>query len=566
MRELQRGQRIDLEQLLNCDHSFALGIRTDLPMPSVIDCTCFALDPEGRASDERYIIYFNQPTTPCGGIALAAPADDPEGLEIDLARLPAAISHFVVVATIDGAATFSEIDVGHLNLYQDRNLLASFRIDKEMFQKERSLILVEIYRKNGPWRLHLSAQGFAGGLTAMAHHFGVSGDDSAPATPPRPPLSLLVPPALKAESEDMAQQKRAACALEQILGDFKIKGSITHWTPGPVVTTFGFSPAPGVKAARVVGLEEDLALRMTAAGLRVDLSFIDGLIGIELPNQERQTVNLRPILESTESNPAPLLLTVGVDSRGAPVVADLVELPHLLVAGATRSGKSVALHSLICALLMRSTPEQVRLLLIDPKRLEFCAYEDVPHLLAPVIMETKECPKVLSWLVNEMTRRYAQMEKLEVRNLEGWRLKSGQAPAAIITVIDELYDLMLQSGKAVEESLIRLAQMGRAAGIHLILSTQRPSREVLTPQLKANIPARLAFRVTSIANSNIIIDRPGAENLLGKGDGLFVNQGAPLQRIQAPFVSENEVKTIVRFLKKIHPCRYESSLTTLLDP
>lgn len=569
--ELQRGQRLGLEQLIAPEHPFVFAIKVHIPQTEV-DCACFGLDAQSLVTDDRYMTFFNQPCTPCGGISLAAPHDAVEGFEFNLQVIPPKIARIALVATLDGEGTFSQVTEGEVRLLQDGKIVARFCFYGELFTNEKSLILIELYRKDAAWRLTAAGQGFNGGFEALVRHFGVdvSNEDTSAQQTPVPPLSLLqsedLPPLT---AKDPGQCEATARAIEQILGGFKVKGSIVDIEQGPIVTTYALKPAPGVRVVRVLNLEPDLALALSTSGLRIDPLFVHGVIGIEIPNPERAIVPVRRILadDTYQKSNKLSLLPLGVDTRGKPVVADLEVLPHLLVAGTTRSGKSVALHGMICGLLLRASVRETRLLLLDPKRNEFSLYDGTPHLLAPVLTEARHAVIALDWLTREMDSRYQQMNTLEVRNLEGWRLKLieqsrllgrlpgneepiSEPPPLLIVVVDELADLMLQSNKAIEQPLVRLAQMGRAAGIHLILATQRPSRDVLTGLIKSNIPARLAFKVTSGTDSRIILDNTGAENLLGRGDGLFITPGHALQRIQAPWVTEANVTAITHFLKR----------------
>ena len=369
----------------------------------------------------------------------------------------------------------------------------------------------------------------------------------------KPPLDLLQdpPPNLKRESrEELLARARL---LEQKLADFGVQGRVTEICPGPVITVYEYEPAPGVKINKITSLADDLALGLKAASVRI-VAPIPGksAVGIEVANREREIVYLKEILASEAFRKAKskLTLALGKDISGRPVVTDLTKMPHLLIAGATGTGKSVCLHAMLLSLLYKSTPEEVRLLLIDPKRIELSVYEDIPHLLYPVVLEPKTATQALKWAVAEMERRYRLLEEARARNLESYNQEAEEKLPYLVIVVDELADLMVVSSKEVETSLTRLAQMARASGIHLLLATQRPSVDVLTGIIKANFPARISFQVSSRTDSRTILDTGGAERLLGAGDMLFLPPGtSKLKRIHGAYVSEQEVKRVVEFLR-----------------
>ncbi len=401
----------------------------------------------------------------------------------------------------------------------------------------------------------------------------------APELSPPPEGTYALPPIdiLDAYEEDrirpdVRKLEENARALEEKLGDFGVQGKVTGILPGPVITMYEYAPAPGIKISRIVGLSDDLAMALKAVSLRV-VAPIPGkaAIGIELPNPRRELVSMRAVLASEVfgSSSAPLTLGLGQDITGQPVSANLAKMPHLLIAGATGTGKSVCINSLLGSLLFRNTPEDLRLLLIDPKRIELNTYEGIPHLIHPVVTDAKQATRALRWAVEEMELRYKLLADKGSRNIEGYnralakeKPKTEQEPSAaadegvlphhrlpyIVVVIDELADLMMVASREVEESITRLAQMARAAGIHLILATQRPSVDVLTGIIKANIPTRISFQVSSRIDSRTILDTQGAESLLGAGDMLFLPPGAAkLQRIHGAFVSDNEVQRLTLF-------------------
>jgi S-DNA-T family DNA segregation ATPase FtsK/SpoIIIE len=347
--------------------------------------------------------------------------------------------------------------------------------------------------------------------------------------------------------------------LEQKLLDFSIEGKVTQVSPGPVVTMFEFEPAPGIKISKVISLSDDLAMAMRASSIRISPIPGKSTLGIEVPNKEREDVYLKEILSADAFKKSTSLLTLalGKDIFGNPVVADLTRMPHLLVAGATGSGKSVAINAMILSLLFRATPADVRMLLIDPKMLELSAYEDIPHLLMPVVTSPKKASEALRKMIMEMERRYRLLAETGSRNMEAYNKKlmkdrssspEGTLPYIVI-FIDELSDLMLVAANEVEDSIARLAQMARAAGIHLILATQRPSVDVITGVIKANFPSRISFQVSSKIDSRIVLDTYGAEKLLGKGDMLFMSPGKKTMRVHGAYVSEDEIKKVVDFVK-----------------
>ena len=373
-----------------------------------------------------------------------------------------------------------------------------------------------------------------------------------------PPTSLLDAVERKEVRVDKESIQANASILEKKLKDYGIDGRVTEVRPGPVITMYEFEPAPGIKVSRIANLADDLAMALSSVSIRI-IAPIPGksVVGIEIPNTVRQTVYLREIIESDmfASSHSHLTLALGKTISGEPFVAELTKMPHLLVAGATGSGKSVSLNSMICSILFKATPTNVRFLMIDLKMLELSFYEGIPHLLLPVVTNPKNAKTALRWMTDEMERRYAMMAEKGVRNIEKYNQKmvkqESETIPYIVVVIDELADLMMVSPKEVEEYIARLAQMARASGIHLILATQRPSVDVLTGIIKANFPARISCKVFSKVDSRTILDTNGAESLLGFGDLLFLSPGiGRLQRLHGPFVSEGEIRRIVEFLKQ----------------
>ena len=398
-----------------------------------------------------------------------------------------------------------------------------------------------------------------------------------------PPLDLLDPPQpwnYQVQEGAMVDQARK---LEDTLRHFGVEGRVTGITTGPVVSRFEYEPALGVKISKITGLADDLALALKALSIRIVAPVPGkGVLGIEIPNPKRQVVALREILSDAayQKSASRLTLALGKDIMGTPVVTDLARMPHLLIAGATGSGKSVGLNGMILSILFKATPEEVRFLLIDPKRIELALYEGIPHLLHPVVFNPKEATIALHWAVGEMERRYAMLSDLSARNIEGYnqkarvkksdpRVEEGILPRSLpylVIVIDELADLMLVSSRDTEEYLIRLAQKARAAGIHLMVATQRPSVDVITGLIKANFPTRVSYQVSARADSRVILDLMGAERLLGMGDLLFLPPGTSrLKRIHGPFVTEEEVTRVADFLKVQAAPLYEAGITELKE-
>ena len=375
-----------------------------------------------------------------------------------------------------------------------------------------------------------------------------------------PSLNLFSKPKKAGREHGEESLQAMARMLEMKLLDYRVEGRVVAVQPGPVVTQFEFEPAPGTKVSRIVALQDDLARAMSAVSVRV-AGNIPGksVIGIEIPNEQRQTVYMHEVLASSEfaDKRKRLPLALGVDIAGAPVVADLTRMPHLLIAGTTGSGKSVAVNGMICSMLMTHAPSDLRLILVDPKMLELSMYDDIPHLLAPVVTDPHKAARALAWAVFEMERRYRLMSEARVRNIDGYNKAVGKQTGDgaaerlpyVVIVIDELADLMMVAGKEVEQSICRLAQKARAAGIHLILATQRPSVDVITGLIKANLPSRMAFQVSSRVDSRTILDQMGAEQLLGQGDALFLAGGRDLRRVHGAFVSDAEVMGLVEHLR-----------------
>jgi DNA segregation ATPase FtsK/SpoIIIE, S-DNA-T family len=416
-----------------------------------------------------------------------------------------------------------------------------------------------------------------------------------------PPLELLAAPKAIGRTTLSADALQAnAAALEGVLGDFGVRGEIINARPGPVVTLYELEPAPGIKSSRVIGLADDIARSMSALSARVAVVAGRNAIGIELPNPTREKVFLREQLATSEyvDTAAKLPLCLGKTIGGEPVIVDLARMPHLLIAGTTGSGKSVAINTMILSLLYRLRPEQCRLIMVDPKMLELSVYDGIPHLLTPVVTDPKKAVVALKWAVREMEERYKKMSKLGVRNIDGYNARVAEAKAKgekltrtvhtgydkesgeaiyeneeldleplpyIVVIVDEMADLMMVAGKDIEGAVQRLAQMARAAGLHVILATQRPSVDVITGTIKANFPTRISFQVTSKIDSRTILGEQGAEQLLGQGDMLYMAGGGRISRVHGPFCSDEEVEKVVRHLKSQGTPQYLEAVTQADD-
>jgi DNA segregation ATPase FtsK/SpoIIIE, S-DNA-T family len=411
-------------------------------------------------------------------------------------------------------------------------------------------------------------------------------------------MELLAEPrraAAPTVSSDALEQN--ATLLESTLEDFGVRGEIINVRPGPVVTLYELEPAPGTKSSRVISLADDIARSMSAVSARVAVVQGRNAIGIELPNVKRETVYLRELLSSQDFDQTKqkLALCLGKTIGGEPVIADLARMPHLLVAGTTGSGKSVAINTMILSLLYRLKPEECRLIMVDPKMLELSVYDGIPHLLSPVVTDPKKAVIALKWAVREMEERYKKMSKLGVRNIDGFNARVAEAKERgevitrtvqtgfdrntgeavyedeimdldtlpyIVVIVDEMADLMMVAGKDIEGAIQRLAQMARAAGIHLIMATQRPSVDVITGTIKANFPTRISFQVTSKIDSRTILGEMGAEQLLGQGDMLYMAGGGRITRVHGPFCSDDEVEKVVAHLKRQGRPAYLDAVTS----
>jgi DNA segregation ATPase FtsK/SpoIIIE, S-DNA-T family len=417
-----------------------------------------------------------------------------------------------------------------------------------------------------------------------------------------PPLTLLAEPKKPTRSAQISNEvlEQNARMLEGVLEDFGVRGQIINVKPGPVVTLYELEPAPGIKSSRVISLADDIARSMSAISARVAVVQGRNVIGIELPNAKRETVYLRELLgsEAFEKTTQNLAMALGKTIGGEPIFADLARMPHLLIAGTTGSGKSVGINTMILSLLYRLSPERCKLIMIDPKMLELSVYEGIPHLLAPVVTDPRKAVVALKWAVREMEDRYRKMSKLGVRNIDGFNARVQQSTAKgqkmsrtvqtgfnpqsgepifeqedmdlkplpyIVVIIDEMADLMMVAGKDIEGAVQRLAQMARAAGIHVVMATQRPSVDVITGTIKANFPTRISFQVTSKIDSRTILGEQGAEQLLGQGDMLYMAGGGRISRLHGPFVADDEVEKIVSFLKTQGQPEYIDAVTEEAD-
>jgi DNA segregation ATPase FtsK/SpoIIIE, S-DNA-T family len=382
-----------------------------------------------------------------------------------------------------------------------------------------------------------------------------------------PSIDLLKTPSKKEKNKLHIEDEVDTEFLEKILLDFGVNGKIKKISHGPVVTLNEFEPAAGVKVSKIINLSDDIARNTSSESARIAIIPGRSTIGIELPNSARENVYLSEILSSNDflKKDIHLPIALGKNISGTPIVGDLASMPHLLIAGTTGSGKSVCINTIILSLLYRHSPDKCKFILIDPKMLELSTYEGIPHLLCPVITEAKKAASVLGWVVKEMENRYKLMTKEGVRNIDGYNSKHKLAMPYIVVVVDEMSDLMLVAGKEIENYIQKLSQMARAAGIHIIMATQRPSVDVITGTIKANFPTRISFQVTSKIDSRTILGEQGAEQLLGKGDMLYMSSANRIVRIHAPFVSENEIEKINNYLRSQAEPDYIDEILNFVD-
>ncbi len=382
-----------------------------------------------------------------------------------------------------------------------------------------------------------------------------------------PSVKLLATPSKKEKDKKTLNEKNDENFLEKILLDFGVEGKVKKISHGPVVTLNEFEPAAGVKVSKIINLSEDIARNTSSESARIATIPGSNTIGIELPNLSRENVYLKEIIthDNFLKKEIKLPIALGKNISGVPITSDLSTMPHLLIAGTTGSGKSVCINTIILSLLYKHTPDECKFILIDPKMLELSAYEGIPHLLCPVITEAKRATSVLGWVVKEMESRYRLMTKVGVKNIDGYNLKHKLSMPYIVVIVDEMSDLMLVAGKEIEGYIQKLSQMARAAGIHIIMATQRPSVDVITGTIKANFPTRISFQVTSKIDSRTILGEQGAEQLLGKGDMLYMSSANRIVRIHAPYVSENEIEKINNFLRSQAEPDYVDEILNFAD-
>jgi DNA segregation ATPase FtsK/SpoIIIE, S-DNA-T family len=487
---------------------------------------------------------------------------------------------------LEGVAGFGQRVAGSVNNVQQRVAAKPPRKPKPSRQRQEPVLVADAAGHVADQNANQAAAGKARSPRATKKNFKQEMFDFGNGSGFQlPPARLLNPPAKTQSGPSKSILEDHARQLENVLSDFSVNGTIADVRYGPVVTRYDLNPAPGTKSQRVISLADDIARSMSAISVRVAVVPGQNVIGIELPNEDRQVVMLRDILDhdSWASDRSSLPMALGKDIAGAPVVVDLAKFPHLLVAGTTGSGKSVGINAMILSLLYRHTPETCRMIMIDPKMLELSVYDGIPHLLSPVVTDPSKAVTALKWAVREMENRYRNMAKMGVRNIGGYndRLAEARAKGEVLTrrvqtgfdsetgkpiheeeildlaplpfivvLIDEVADLMLVAGKEIEGAVQRLAQMARAAGIHVIMATQRPSVDVITGTIKANFPTRISFQVTSRIDSRTILGEQGAEQLLGRGDMLFMEGGGRVVRVHGPFVDDGEVEAVANFLRQ----------------
>lgn len=443
--------------------------------------------------------------------------------------------------------------LNHYNILDNKNILNTDKTEETLINNE------EVYEEQVSYQEPIIKETY---LSSNAEEIEISNMEEvkkAKFLSYNLPLSILNNPINQVKVDSEEDMRAQGDLLAQKLLDFNISGVVRAIQPGPVVTMFEYEPTAGTKVSKIASLESDLALSMSALSVRI-IAPIPGknAVGIEIPNKNRQSVSIKELLQTPEfkNSKSPLTVALGKDVAGRPYMSDICKMPHLLVAGTTGSGKSVGINTMICSILYKSSPEEVKFIMIDPKMVELSIYEGIPHLMAPVVTDTQKAASVLKNVVTEMTRRYTLLKEKKVRNLDGYREiiendETAEKMPYLVVIVDEFADLMMVAGKEVEMSIARIAQMARAVGIHLIVATQRPTTNVITGLIKANMPARLSFKVSQKNDSRVIIDQNGADTLLGMGDSLFIPPGtSDALRIHGAYVSDNEVKGIVEYLQE----------------
>ena len=461
---------------------------------------------------------------------------------------------FLIVFTVIFFLLASDINIKNL-IYDFLNYLKKLFINKKPIETNENFVEKNI--KEISLNEEKSQQSFLFEKSSIANERKNSEKFKLPS------IELLKKNISKTNLTDLNKNRPTADFMEKILLDFGINGKIKKINNGPVVSLYEFEPAPGVKVSKIVNLSDDLARNTSSTSARVSVIPGKNTVGIEIPNELRESVNLREIIsnEKFQKKDIKLPIALGKSISGSPLIADLTSMPHLLIAGTTGSGKSVCVNTIITSLLYKLNPDICKFILIDPKMLELSSYEGIPHLLTPVITDAKKATSALGWTVKEMNSRYKLMSKVGVRNIDGYNSKHKLKMPYIIVVVDEMSDLMLVAGKEIENYIQKLSQMARAAGIHIIMATQRPSVDVITGTIKANFPTRISFQVSSKIDSRTILGEQGAEQLLGKGDMLFMSSANRIVRIHGPYVSENEIEKISSVLRAQGEPEYVEDIT-----
>ena len=542
--------------------------------------------------DEDFIL----PSPDDGGFPEPAPVADEEGEYVPGSRLIEK-EHVYKKQPAQPLSSYSEEKEMRAPIHTDMLLKEDEEAAGEPAEepKRESLFGDRVRRANSAYDAQKAAQNAGEKQTTVSSPFGrglASGPENVPFSQnaifgvqkgpaplePEPPQYNYPPVDLLAQAKPSKVRNQESLDLEkgkklvEVLLSFGISTKLTGVSHGPTVTRFELAPAPGIKVSRITSLVDDIALGLAAKSVRIEAP-IPGkpAVGVEVPNDEIETVPLRDVLESTEAqkHPSRIAAAIGRDNAGRSVICDLAKMPHILIAGATGAGKSVCINCIICSILYRATPEEVRLIMIDPKMVELSIYNEIPHLLVPVVTDPKKAAGALEWVVNEMTQRYRKFAASGSKDIKGYNLRRPEGEPAmpqIVVIIDELADLMMVAPGDVEDAICRIAQLARAAGIHLVIATQRPSVNVITGVIKANIPSRIAFTVASQVDSRTILDIGGAEKLLGRGDMLYAPSGTNKpQRVQGAWISENEVQAIVQYIRDRHEADYNEDLTEHLE-